>query len=70
MCQALVRCTVGVEGVARDSARAVWKVTKVIFSRIEQESLTAEGESPVGERNLLFLCNYPSNIRLVEAGVN
>ncbi len=35
-----------------------------------QESLTIEGESPVGEKNYTFLYDYPSNTRLVKAGVN
>lgn len=54
MCQALVRCIVGVVGVALDSARTVWKVTNIIFSRIVQESLTIEGDSPLGEKNYTF----------------
>lgn len=54
MCQTLVCCTVGVVGITVDGTRTVWKVTNIIFNRIAQESLTIEGDSPVGEKDYTF----------------
>lgn len=54
MCQTLVCCIIGVVGITLDSTRTVWKVTNVVFNRIVQESLTIEGDSPLGEKNYAF----------------